>query len=65
MEEEETFEVEVVAVIGKKIPLTINPRKTTFGDVKKLVFEAAAIPVDEQRLIYNGKQLHFKNNKIK
>ena len=46
----------VKTLTGKNIQITLDPNMT-IAMVKQQVFECEAIPVDQQRLIFQGKQL--------
>ncbi len=52
--EEEQFIVKTLS--GKSIVCELNP-KLTIHELKEAIFEAERLPVNQQRLVYKGKQL--------
>lgn len=53
------FQIFVKSMTGKVIEVTINTT-SLISDVKYVIFEKEGIPVDQQRLVFNGKQLEDK-----
>jgi hypothetical protein len=51
-----TIRVACKLLTGKSLVVCVSP-KGTVEDLKKLIAKAEGIPVDQQRLIYSGKQL--------
>ena len=51
-----TIRIYVKTLTGTKIPFEVEPNKT-ISNVKFKIWEQQHIPLDDQRLLFNGKQL--------
>ena len=51
---EQQFFVKLLS--GKSIVCTLDP-KVTIHELKEAIYEAERLPIDQQRLVYKGKQL--------
>ena len=57
------YQVFVVTLEGRSIAIWVNG-KSSVGDLKREVQKMTGVGVDEQRLIYGGKQLEGLNHKL-
>ncbi len=58
---ENTISVFVKQLTGKMIHLNLNPNEVTVYELMMRICDLEGVPVDQQRIIYGGKQLEHEN----